>query len=432
MDQYVITGGTPLNGEVTIGGAKNSALGILAAATLTEETVTISNVPCISDIDILLNALSEIGALVVKKDCNTVMVNAKNITPFALNSESLRKIRGSYYLIGAFLGRFKKAEVVLPGGCNIGTRPIDQHTKGFEKLGAHVQIKHGMVFAEAEELKGSHIFLDIVSVGATINIMLAAVLAKGLTIIENAAKEPHVVDVANFLNSMGANIKGAGTDVIRIRGVESLHATHYSVIPDQIEAGTFMIAAAATRGDVTLNNVIPKHLEAISVKLTEIGAEVYEFDDMVHVSAHGILKNTNIKTMPYPGFPTDLQPQITTLLSLSRGTSVVNESIFESRFKYIDELVRMGAKIKVDGTTAVVCGVPNLTGAIVSTSDLRAGAALVIAGLMAEGVSVVENIEYIERGYERFEEKLVSLGASITKINKEEESSRIIFKNRIS
>ncbi|MCR5583806.1 MAG: UDP-N-acetylglucosamine 1-carboxyvinyltransferase [Lachnospiraceae bacterium] len=428
MDQYVIKGGSPLHGEVTIGGAKNSALGILAATTLTEETVTVNNVPNIKDIDFLLRAMEEIGAKVERKDAHSVRINAKGISPLSLDNEYLRKIRGSYYLIGALLGRFKKAQVVLPGGCNIGNRPIDQHIKGFEKLGAKVEIKHGMVMAEAKELKGTHIFLDVVSVGATINIMLAAVLAKGQTIIENVAKEPHVVDVANFLNSMGANIKGAGTDVIRIQGVEKLHGSTYSVIPDQIEAGTFMIAAAATRGDIVIYNVIPKHLEAVSAKLIEMGACVEERDDAVHVYASDRTGNTHIKTMPYPGFPTDLQPQMTMLLALSNGTSVITESIFEARFKYVDELVRMGASIKVDGNTAVVDGVESLSGATVFASDLRAGAALVIAGLTAEGVTVVENIEYVERGYEGFEQKLTKLGGVIKKMDSEDEKALRKFK----
>lgn len=431
MDQYVIKGGVPLRGEVIISGAKNSALGIVAAAALTEDTVVIKNVPDIRDINVLLRAMEDIGARVDRVGGQTVRINAKNVSPLAVDSEYVRKIRGSYYLIGALLGRFNKAQVVLPGGCNIGPRPIDQHVKGFEKLGAKVEMKHGMVVAEADKLVGSHIYLDMASVGATINIMMAACMAEGQTTIENPAKEPHVVDVANFLNSMGANIKGAGTDVIRITGVEKLHATTYSIIPDQIEAGTFMVAAAATRGDVVIKNVIPKHLEAITAKLLEVGVEVDEMDDAVRVHCDKRTGNTHIKTLPYPGFPTDMQPQITTLLALSKGTSVITEGIYESRFKYVDELVRMGASIKVENATAVVDGVECLTGATLSASDLRAGAALVIAGLTAEGFTTVENIEYVERGYERFEDKLNKLGAIIKKIDSEDEKALRKFRMKV-
>ncbi len=432
MDEYLIKGGRPLRGEVTIGGAKNSALGILAATALTDETVTINNVPNIKDIDFLLLAMEEIGARVERTSEHSVRINAKDISPLSLDNEYLRKIRGSYYLIGALLGRFKKAQVVLPGGCNIGNRPIDQHIKGFEKLGAKVEIKYGMVMTEAEELTGAHIFLDLVSVGATINIMLAAVLAKGQTIIENVAKEPHVVDVANFLNSMGANIKGAGTDVIRIKGVDKLHGSTYSVIPDQIEAGTFMIAAAATHGDLVIDNVIPKHLEAVTAKLIEMGVSVEEKDDAVHVFTSERTGSTHIKTMPYPGFPTDLQPQMTMLLALSEGTSVITESIFEARFKYVDELIRMGASIKVDGNMAWVDGVESFSGSRVFASDLRAGAALVIAGLAAEGMTIVENIEYVERGYEGFEQKIAKIGGDIKKIDSEEEKKILKTRKKIS
>ena len=337
-------------------------------------------------------------------------------------------MRASYYLIGALLGKYKKAQVALPGGCDIGSRPIDQHIKGFEALGATIRIEHGMIIAEADELIGSHIYLDVVSVGATINIMLAAVMAEGRTIIENAAKEPHIVDIANFLNSMGANIKGAGTDVIRIKGVKELHGTEYSIIPDQIEAGTFMMAAVATRGDVLIKNVIPKHLEAISAKLIEIGATVEEFDEAVRVSATHRLKQTNIKTLPYPGFPTDMQPQMAITLALSEGTSIITESIFENRFKYVDELARMGAKIKVEGNTAVIEGVEGFTGAKVSAPDLRAGAALVIAGLAAEGFTAIEKIGYIQRGYENFEGKLRALGGQIEKVSSEKEIQKFKLK----
>ncbi len=431
MEQYVIKGGRPLKGEVVISGAKNSALGILAAAVLSEEPVCIKNLPDIRDINVLLHAMENIGAVIERLDAHTVKIYSKNVHPMAVDDEYIRKIRGSYYLIGALLGRFKKTQVVLPGGCNIGSRPIDQHIKGFEALGAKVAIQHGMVIAEAPELSGSHIYLDIVSVGATINIMLAACLAEGQTILENAAKEPHIVDVANFLNSMGANIKGAGTDVIKINGVKKLHGSTYSIIPDQIEAGTFMLAAAATRGDIIIHNVIPKHLEAISAKLVEIGATVDEMDDAVHVVALERLGHTHVKTLPYPGFPTDMQPQITTLLALSEGTSIVTESIYESRFKYVDELSRMGASIKVEGNTAIVDGVNRITGATLCASDLRAGAALVIAGLVAEGFTVVEQIEFIERGYENFEGKLKALGACIEKVDSGDERALHKFKLKV-
>lgn len=431
MEQYIIKGGKPLRGEVVISGAKNSALGILAAAVLSEEPVCIKNLPDIRDINVLLHAMENIGAVIERIDAHTVKIYSKNVHPMAVDDEYIRKIRGSYYLIGALLGRFKKTQVVLPGGCNIGSRPIDQHIKGFEALGAKVAIQHGMVIAEAPKLAGGHIYLDIVSVGATINIMLAACLAEGQTILENAAKEPHIVDVANFLNSMGANIKGAGTDVIKINGVKTLHGSTYSIIPDQIEAGTFMLAAAATRGDIVIRNIIPKHLEAISAKLVEIGAMVDELDDAIHVSALERLGHTHVKTLPYPGFPTDMQPQITTLLALSEGTSIVTESIYESRFKYVDELSRMGASIKVEGNTAIIDGVDRITGATLCASDLRAGAALVIAGLTAEGFTIVEQIEFVERGYENFEGKLRALGACIEKVDSKDEHALRKFKLKV-
>ena len=385
MEQYVIRGGNPLVGEVEIGGAKNAALAILTAAVMTDEFVLIDNLPDVSDINVLLEAISVIGATVERIDRHTVRINGSTIGSVSVDYEFIKKIRASYYLLGALLGKYKKAEVPLPGGCNIGSRPIDQHLKGFRALGAKVDIRHGAIVASAENLRGSHIFLDMVSVGATINIMMAAAMAKGNTIIENAAREPHVVDVANFLNSMGANIKGAGTDVIRIRGVESLHGTEYSVVPDMIEAGTYMFAAAATKGDVLIKNVIPKHLEAMTAKLVEIGCDVEEFDDAVRVSASRRLGRTHVKTLPYPGFPTDMQPQISVTLALAKGTSIVTESIFENRFKYADELTRMGASVKVESNTAIIDGVDGFTGARVSAPDLRAGAALVIAGLAAEG-----------------------------------------------
>ena len=421
MEQYIIKGGNSLVGEVTIGGAKNAALGILAAAVMTDQTVNIDNLPNVRDINVLLQAIASIGADVHRVDDNTVKINAENAAPTSIDDGFIRKIRASYYLLGACLGKYKHAEVALPGGCNIGSRPIDQHLKGFRALGANVRIEGGMIIADAEELRGAHIYFDVVTVGATINVMLAATLANGYTILENAAKEPHIVDVANFLNSMGANIKGAGTDVIRIRGVEKLHRTEYSIIPDQIEAGTFMFAAAATGGDVTVRNVIPKHLEATTAKLEEIGCEVEEFDDAVRVRAPHKLHRTHVKTLPYPGYPTDMQPQIAVTLALAEGTSIVTESIFENRFKYADELSRMGANIKVEGNSAIIDGVKKLTGARVSAPDLRAGAALVIAGLAAEGVTVVDDIVYIQRGYENFEEKLRSLGAEIERVSSEKE-----------
>ncbi len=421
MERYAIKGGNPLAGEVEIAGAKNAALAILAAAIMTDETVLIENMPDVRDTNVLLEAIQEIGAIVERVDKSRVKVNGSTITNVSVDYEFIKKIRASYYLLGALLGKYKHAEVPLPGGCNIGSRPIDQHLKGFRALGASVEIRNGAIVTQAEKLKGSHIFLDMVSVGATINIMMAASMANGRTIIENAAREPHVVDVANFLNSMGANIKGAGTDVIRIKGVEKLHKTEYSIIPDQIEAGTFMFAAAATRGDVLVKNVIPKHLEATTAKLEEIGCEVKEFDDSVRVIASRELRKTHVKTLPYPGYPTDMQPQIAAALTMAKGTSIVTESIFENRFKYVDELARMGANIKVEGNTAIIDGVDRLTGARVSASDLRAGAALVIAGLSAEGITIVDDIVYIQRGYEDFEIKLRSLGAEIEKVSTEKE-----------
>lgn len=429
MGKYVVTGGKSLAGDVVISGAKNAALGIIAASIMTDEQVTIENLPDVSDINILLDALANIGAVIDRVDRHTVKIMG-SMCMAEVDDENMRKIRGSYYLMGALLGKYKKAQVPLPGGCNIGSRPIEQHIKGFRQLGAKVDVTYGGVLsAQADELKGTHIFFDLVSVGATINVMLASVLAQGQTIMENVAKEPHIVDVANFLNSMGANIKGAGTDVIRIKGVEKLHASTYSIIPDQIEAGTFMLAAAATNGDCLIKNVIPKHMEAITAKLLEVGAEVQEFDDSIRVVSKNRLSSAGIKTLVYPGFPTDMQPQMTTLLSVSNGTSTVTESIFENRFKYVDELSRMGANIKVEGNTAIVTGVDKLTGATVSALDLRAGAALVIAALMAEGKSVIEHVEYIERGYEQFEVKLRGLGAQIKKVDDEDEPAK---KNRIS
>ena len=428
MEQYIIKGGNPLVGEVEIGGAKNAALAILAAAIMTDETVTIDNLPDVNDINVLLEAISGIGAEVDRIDRHTVRINGSNIENFDIEYDYIKKIRASYYLLGALLGKYKRAEVALPGGCNIGSRPIDQHLKGFRALGAYVDIEHGKIIAEAERLIGKHIYFDVVSVGATINVMMAASMAEGLTILENVAKEPHVVDVASFLNSMGANIRGAGTDVIKIRGVSRLHKTDYSIIPDQIEAGTFMFAAAATRGDVTVMNVIPKHLEATIAKLVEIGCEVEEFDDAVRVVSKGDLHNTQVKTLPYPGFPTDMQPQIGVTLALCKGTSTITESIFENRFKYLSELARMGANVKVEGNAATIEGVDKFSGARVSAPDLRAGAALVIAGMAADGITIVDDIVYIQRGYERFEEKLRSLGAVIERVSTEREIQKFKLK----
>ena len=428
MEQYIIKGGNPLVGEVEIGGAKNAALAILAAAIMTDETVTIDNLPDVNDINVLLEAISGIGAEVDRIDRHTVRINGSNIENFDIEYDYIKKIRASYYLLGALLGKYKRAEVALPGGCNIGSRPIDQHLKGFRALGAYVDIEHGKIIAEAERLIGKHIYFDVVSVGATINVMMAASMAEGLTILENVAKEPHVVDVANFLNSMGANIRGAGTDVIKIRGVSRLHKTDYSIIPDQIEAGTFMFAAAATRGDVTVMNVIPKHLEATIAKLVEIGCEVEEFDDAVRVVSKGDLHNTQVKTLPYPGFPTDMQPQIGVTLALCKGTSTITESIFENRFTYLSELARMGANVKVEGNAATIEGVDKFSGARVSAPDLRAGAALVIAGMAADGITIVDDIVYIQRGYERFEEKLRSLGAVIERVSTEREIQKFKLK----
>ena len=430
MEQYIIKGGNPLVGEVEIGGAKNAALAILAAAIMTDETVTIENLPDVNDINVLLEAMAGIGATVQRIDRHTVRINGAGVQDFSIEYDYIKKIRASYYLLGALLGKYRRAEVALPGGCNIGSRPIDQHLKGFRALGAEVEIEYGKIIAEAEKLEGTHLYFDVVSVGATINVMMAAAMAEGVTILENVAKEPHVVDVANFLNSMGANIKGAGTDVIKIKGVEKLHKTEYSIIPDQIEAGTFMFAAAATKGDVTVLNVIPKHLEATIAKLVEIGCEVEEFDDAVRVVSKGDLTSTHVKTLPYPGFPTDMQPQIGVTLALCKGTSTITESIFENRFKYLDELARMGANVKIEGNSATIEGVEKFSAARVSAPDLRAGAALCIAGLATDGITIVDDIVYIQRGYERFEEKLRSIGGIIEKISSEKELQK--FKLKVS
>ena len=430
MEQYVMKGGHPLCGEVVIGGAKNASLGVLAAAVMTDGECLIENMPDVRDTNVMLQAIAGIGGTVTRLDANTVRISGKNIRREStiVDGEYIRKIRASYYLLGALLGKYKRAVVALPGGCDIGSRPIDQHIKGFRALGAKVEIANGMITATAEQLIGAHIYMDVVSVGATINVMMAAALAEGRTIIENAAKEPHIVDVANFLNSMGANIKGAGTDVIRIRGVESFHGSEYAIIPDQIEAGTFMAAAAATHGDITVKNVIPKHLEAISAKLAEMGCTIHEYDDAVRVDARDRkLTCTQIKTLPYPGFPTDMQPQMAVALALSEGTSVITESIFENRFKYVDELVRMGATIQVEGNVAIITGIDQYSSADIVAPDLRAGAALVIAALSADGYSTVDSIQYIQRGYERFDEKLRGLGAEIALVESEREIQKFKY-----
>jgi UDP-N-acetylglucosamine 1-carboxyvinyltransferase len=417
MEKLVIEGGIPLKGEVSISGAKNSAVAVIPAAVLVDGPCTIENIPDIKDVKVLIDILKNLGSEVSCSGEGTVTINCKNIKSGAATYDMVKCLRGSYYLLGALLGRFKKAEVALPGGCDFGFRPIDQHIKGFEALGAKVDINHGVIKAEAKKLVGAQIYMDVVSVGATINIMLAAVKAEGITTIENAAKEPHVVDVANFLNAMGANVKGAGTDVIKIKGVSNFSGKAiHSIIPDQIEAGTFMIAAAATKGDVTVKNIIPKHMESLSAKLIEMNVEVIEGGDWIRVKGTQDIRRANIKTLPYPGFPTDLQPPICVVLCLADGTSTITEGVWESRFQYVDELKRMGASIRVEGRMAVIEGVKKLTGAPVEALDLRAGAAMVVAGLVAEGETEVYNTYYINRGYEKLEEKLEALGARIKRI----------------
>ncbi len=423
MDKFIIKGGRRLSGEVVISGAKNAVVAILPAVILSDEACIIENVPDISDVRISLKILREMGAEVTSLGNCTYRIDPTKISKFCVPYEIARKMRASYYFLGALLGKYKKARVSMPGGCPLGDRPIDQHLKAFSLLGADYTLSQGMVDLKAEKLKGNQIFFDVVSVGATMNAMLASVKAEGLTVIENAAKEPHIVDLANFLNSMGANIIGAGTDVIKIRGVEHLHGTSYSVIPDQIEAGTFMIAAAATNGDVTIKNVIPKHLESITKKLEKIGVNVECFDDSVRVWTEGPLVKTNVKTSPHPGFPTDMQPQIATLLTLASGTSIITESIWEQRFRYVDELRRMGADITVNGSVALIEGTGKLTGAPVKACDLRAGAALIIAGLAASGITEIEDIFHIERGYDSMDVKLRAIGADIRKVSEPDEVS---------
>lgn len=417
MDKFVINGGNRLVGEVGISGAKNAAIAIIPAAILSDEVCRIENVPNITDVNAMIRLLHDLGADVRWVNRSTLLVNPKTIHTYIASYELARQMRGSYYLLGALLGRSCHAVVSMPGGCDFGVRPIDQHLKGFVGLGASYTIENGMVNVQADRLYGNSVYLDVVSVGATINIMLAAVKATGMTVIENAAKEPHIVDLANFLNSMGADIRGAGTDVIKIYGVSHLHGATYSIIPDQIEAGTYMVAGAVTHGDVTVNNIIPKHLESITAKLEEMGLEVTEYDEAVRVRYVGKLNKCNVKTMPHPGFPTDMQPQITALLSVAKGTSIVNESVWDNRFRYVDELKRMGAQISVDGKMAVVEGVDHLAAAPVKATDLRAGAAMVIAALAARGTSEIEKISIIERGYEHIEEKLRALGADIRRVS---------------
>ena len=426
LKKYFIHGGRPLYGKVEISGAKNAAVGIIPAALLVNGVCRIGNLPQISDVTLMLNILQELGANVRTINRSTVEVDCTAIHNSPVAYESGRKIRASYYLLGALLGRFGQAEVPLPGGCDFGGRPIDQHLKGLRALGADVEVKNGFMCAKVPDgrLKGSHIYLDVVTVGATMNVMLAATLADGLTVIENAAKEPHIVDLANFLNSMGAQITGAGTDVIKVRGVEHLHGGEYSIIPDQIEAGTYMAAVAAAGGEVLIKNVTPKHLDCITAKLVEMGVEVEELDDAVRVRRSGPISRTNVKTMPYPGFPTDMQPQIAAVLCLANGTSVLTEGVWDSRYRYVDEFRRMGAQIQVDGKVAVIEGVPALTGAPVHACDLRAGAAMVIAGLAAQGVTEVDGIYHIERGYENLVGKLAGVGADIRTITVPDEDAK--------
>ncbi len=413
MEKLVIHGGNRLCGEVDISGAKNAAVAIIPATLLAQDVCRIENIPNISDVSCMVRILNQMGAQVRYINKHTLEINTKTVNSYIVHHEMTKQLRASYYLIGALLGRFCRAKVALPGGCNFGVRPIDLHIRGFELLGAETSVENAMINAKADHLTGSAIYMDKVSVGATINIMLAAVKARGLTIIENAAKEPHIVDLANFLNAMGADVRGAGTDVIKIRGVSEMHGCTYSIIPDQIEAGTYMVAAAATAGDVLIKNVIPKHLESISAKLMECGVKVTEYDDAVRVQSTGKFKRCNIKTMPHPGFPTDMQPQMATLLTVADGTSIVSEGVWDNRFKYIDQFIRMGANVQVDGTIAVFQGVEELTGAPVRADDLRAGAAMIIAGLMARGTTEVEDILYIDRGYEDYVDKFRELGADM-------------------
>ena len=416
LEKFVINGGLPLHGEVTISGAKNAAVAIIPATILAKGCCVIENIPDINDVGILLEILESLGAKIRTVGKNTIEIDTSCLTNMVVPYEMAKRMRASYYLLGALLGRFNEAEVSMPGGCDFGVRPIDQHIKGFESLGATVSVDHGMIHAYTDRLVGSHIHFDVVSVGATINVMMTAIRARGITILENAAKEPHIVDLANFLNSMGADIRGAGTDVIKIHGVDVLRPSHYSIIPDQIEAGTYMVLAAATGSDILVKNVIPKHLESITDKLLAAGAMIEEFDEDIRVVGSRTLNRVNVKTLPHPGFPTDMQPQITAMLCCANGTSIITEGVWDARFRYVDELKRLGANISVDGKMAVIEGVPVLKGAPVKATDLRAGAALVIAALMAEGTTEIEDIDHIERGYELIVDKLLSLGADIRKV----------------
>lgn len=416
MDKFVINGGNKLYGEINISGAKNAAVAIIPAVILCDEVCRIENIPQISDVSLMIRLLYELGAGIKTINDNTVEIDPRGINSYVVSAEMSNRMRASSYFMGAMLGRFKHAKVAPPGGCDFGVRPIDQHIKGFEALGAKVIIDNGMVDARAESLLGGPVYLDKVSVGATVNIMLAAVKAKGLTVIENAAKEPHIVDLANFLNSMGADIMGAGTNVIKIRGVDALRGTTYSIIPDQIEAGTYMAAVAATGGNVLIKNVIPKHLESIIAKLIETGVTVEQYDDSVRVISDTRLRKCNVITLPHPGFPTDMQPQMTALLCAADGTSIITDSVWDNRFKYVDQLTSMGAEIQVDGRVAIINGVERLKGGPVAATDLRAGAALIIAGLAADGITEVDNIKYIDRGYSNVVEKLVAVGADIKRV----------------
>ena len=426
MEKFVINGGNKLNGEVNISGAKNSAVAILPATLLAQGICRLENIPNISDVTVMLKILKNMGAKVKLVNESTYEIDTRSVTSFTVPYELTRHLRASYYLIGALLGRCNSARVAMPGGCNFGgVRPIDQHLKGFEALGATVTMEeNAIVNTTADQLTGNSIYMDVVSVGATVNVMLAAVKARGLTVIENAAKEPHIVDLANFLNSMGADIRGAGTDVIKIRGVTFLHGCDYSIIPDQIEAGTYMTAVAAAGGDVLIKNVVPKHLESISAKLIEAGAEVEEYDDSIRVVSDGNLSKCNIKTMPHPGFPTDMQPQFAVALCCAQGTSIISEGVWDNRFKYVDQLVRMGAEIEVNGKVAVITGVDHINGSPVKADDLRAGAAMIIAGLIAKGRTEIENIVYIDRGYENVVEKFKAIGADIERVTFEDEPSK--------
>ena len=416
MSKYIINGGDRLSGEVSISGAKNAAVGILAASVMTDEEIIIDNIPDVWDINVMLDSIKFLGAEVTRLNRNKVKINACNVNKTELSNQDLGKMRATYYFVGALLARFHRSKVIFPGGCDIGARPINLHLKGFSALGANAYEENGYIITEADNLVGANIYLDTVSVGATINIMLAAVLSLGITTIENAAKEPHVVDIANFLNSMGANIKGAGTDTIRIKGVKKLHVTTYSVIPDQIEAGTYMSLATIVKGDIIIKNIIPKHLESISAKLIDCGNQVIVYDEALRVIGSDDILPTSVKTMPYPGFPTDMQPQFACALSLANGKSKIEESIFEDRFKYVTELKKMGANISIDRSTLTIEGVDNLNGNKITAPDLRAGAALVLACLAANGESEIDKIEFVERGYEDFVNKLKDLGAKIRKI----------------